>query len=105
MTPTTLHDSGLRLTRRGRLLLVLTLAALLFAAFSLGRVGAEGSASAEPARELPTVVVQPGDTLWGLAQAAAPGRDPRPVVDQIRELNDLPGGALTAGQLLVLPAS
>ena len=94
-----------RLTRRGRAVVVAALALLLFAAFSLGRTGAEGSTSAAPAPELRTTVVLPGDTLWSVAQELAPGRDPRPVVEQIRRLNDLPGGALRAGQLLVLPAA
>jgi hypothetical protein len=30
-----------------------------------------------------TVVVQPGDTLWSLAQKLAPGQDPRGVVDAL----------------------
>jgi len=30
-----------------------------------------------------TIVVRPGDTLWGVAQRLAPGQDPRPVVDQL----------------------
>jgi hypothetical protein len=46
-------------------------------------------------------VVQPGDTLWGIARQVAPGRDPRPVVDEIVEANDLRGG-LQAGQELVV---
>jgi hypothetical protein len=94
-----------RLTRRGRAVLVAGLALLLFAAFSLGRTGAEGSTSAEPVAETRTTVVLPGDTLWSVAQELAPGRDPRPVVEQIRRLNDLPGAGLRAGQLLVLPAA
>jgi Tfp pilus assembly protein FimV len=103
MIPTA--PAPVRLTRRGRLVLVLALAAVLFAAFSLGRVGAEGSTSAEPARPLETVTVEPGDTLWAVAKRLAPGQDPRPVVEQLRELNDLSGGGLHAGQQLVLPAS
>ena len=94
--------SHTRLTRRGRLVVVAVLAGLLFAAFSLGRVGAEGSTSEQ--RSATTVVtVAPGETLWGVAQRLAPGEDPRPVVEQIRRLNDLESGALRAGQQLVLP--
>ncbi|MFP5219007.1 MAG: LysM peptidoglycan-binding domain-containing protein [Actinomycetes bacterium] len=93
---------GVRLTRRGRLVVVAVLVGVLLAAFSLGRVGAEGSSSAAP--DVTTVVtVAPGDTLWGVAQRIAPGQDPRPVVDQIRELNDLDSGGLRVGQQLVLP--
>ena len=94
--------SGVRLTRRGRVVVVAALVGLLFAAFSLGRVGAEGSTSTErPATQV--VTVAPGDTLWGVASRLAPGQDPRPVVEQIRQLNDLDSGGLRVGQQLVLP--
>jgi LysM domain len=48
-------------------------------------------------------VVQPGDTLWTVAAAVAPDRDPRPVVDRLREANHLDGGgALDVGDRLVI---
>ncbi len=51
-----------------------------------------------------TVVVQPGQTLWELAAAAAPpGSDPRAYVDAIVARNDLEGGLVEAGQRLELP--
>lgn len=93
--------AGLRVTPRGRVAVVVALALLLFAAFSLGRVGAEGTDTAAP--ETQTVVVAPGQTLWGIARELAPDQDPRPVVDQIRRLNDLRSGQLLVGQQLVLP--
>jgi len=49
-----------------------------------------------------TYVVEPGDTLWSIARRVAPGRDPRPVVDGLIEVNDLRGG-LQAGQELSIP--
>ncbi|HWH28568.1 MAG TPA: LysM peptidoglycan-binding domain-containing protein [Mycobacteriales bacterium] len=94
--------AGVRLTRRGRLVVVAVLVGLLLAAFSLGRVGAEGSTSTQRVTTS-VITVAPGDTLWGVAQRLAPGQDPRPVVDQIRELNDLEQGGLRVGQQLVLP--
>jgi Tfp pilus assembly protein FimV len=48
-------------------------------------------------------VVRSGDTLWSIARDAAPGTDPRVVVDDLLVLNgDAP---LRVGQQLVLPAS
>ena len=48
-----------------------------------------------------SVVVQPGDTLWGIASALAPEGDPRALVDQ---LSDLAGGSqVQPGQQLVVP--
>jgi hypothetical protein len=57
------------------------------------------------ARTLVDVTVTPGDTLWSIAAAAAPDRDPRDVIDEIRELNDMPGGVLPVGVVLRVPAS
>jgi hypothetical protein len=45
-------------------------------------------------------VVQPGDTLWTVAAAVAPDRDPRPVVDRLREVNGTT--ALDVGDRLVI---
>ena len=49
--------------------------------------------------------VQPGDTLWSVAQRIAPDNDPREVVAQIRRINHLHTSALQAGQLLLLPTA
>jgi hypothetical protein len=32
-------------------------------------------------------VVQPGDTLWSIAERLAPDGDPRPIVEELRDLN------------------
>jgi len=50
-----------------------------------------------------TVVVQPGDTLWSLAQQVAPEEDPRAVVDAIVDLNGLEDVDLLPGAVLQLP--
>lgn len=97
--------SGIRLTRRGRLVVVVLAAGLLLAAFSLGRVDSQAAVPGERGAEatLTQTVVMPGDTLWSIARDLAPDNDPREVVAAIRELNDLSGG-LVAGQQLLLPA-
>lgn len=43
-----------------------------------------------------TYVVQPGDSLWSIAKRVAPGRDPRPVVDELS--HRLGGAPLRPGQ-------
>lgn len=112
MTTTRRFDSstgtpagGLRLTRRGRLLLLAILVGLTFAAFSLGRVSgnADTSAGASTKESYVSVVVQPGDTLWSIAKAAKPGSDPRGYVQRIIELNGLAGADVRVGQALSLP--
>lgn len=101
MTYDTPPRPRVRLTRRGRLLLLLTLVALLLVAFSLGRTSADAGHAAPPVRA--TTVVQPGETLWAIAHRIAPGADPRVVVERLSRLNDLGERPIVAGQRLVLP--
>ena len=54
--------------------------------------------------ELPGVyVVQPGDTLWDIALAIAPGADPRAWVHELAEAAG--GAALEPGQRIVIDAA
>ena len=104
-TTETPRHSSLRLTRRGRLVVLLALVGLILAAFSLGRVGSQASPRGTQQHvQLGHTVVQPGETLWAVAKRVAPGHDPRAVIDQIADLNHLEGSGLLAGQLLVVPA-
>jgi LysM domain len=97
-----------RLTRRGRWLLVLTVMTLLvIAGFSLGRgsslAAGTGGSGAAPTRH--TVVVARGETLWALAVRVAPHADPRLEVADIESLNHLRGPIVEAGQQLVVPGA
>jgi nucleoid-associated protein YgaU len=49
------------------------------------------------------VVVQRGDTLWGIAAQRYPNEDVRVKVGEIERLNGLGGPELQAGQSLKLP--
>ena len=103
-SPSPLERPGpLRLTGRGRLVLLMAVLAIAFAVFTVvgGPADSAGSTYHPPAQ---TVVVQPGQTLWDIAQRAAPHEDTRTVVAELVELNSLPdGGALRAGQPLDVP--
>lgn len=94
--------AALRLTRRGRVLLLGLLVVVLLAGFSLGRVASNASTSVEPSPH-PTTVVQAGDTLWSIAQRSAPHADPRVTVAQLRQLNELVDATVVVGQQLELP--
>lgn len=90
-----------RLTRRGRVVVVVAaLFVLLAAGFSLGRATSAADAAGPPR----TVVVAPGDTLWALAARHVPRADPRVTVAKIRSLNHLTSVTVQAGQRLRVPA-
>src|SRR6185437_5875642 len=104
VTPTP-AAAPLRLTRRGWLALVLatTLTGLVLLAVAWASAPdgtATHSGTGAQLGAAGTVMVQPGDTLWSIAQRTAPQRDPRQVVDQLRRLNHLNSVALTPGQTL-----
>ena len=50
-----------------------------------------------------TVVVQPGDTLWGIAATRYPGDDVRVRIDEIERLNGLHSPQIGVGEVLQLP--
>ena len=103
-TPGATTASPARLTRRGRVVVVLVLAALTLLAFSLGRATTSNATrGGAPSTPRPTTVVQPGDTLWSISRRIAPGTDPRVTVERLSSLNDLGGRPIQAGQRLTLP--
>jgi LysM repeat protein len=89
-----------RLTRRGRAVVVLL--ALALAGFGVV-LAAPASQAADPAGPAPTVVVRSGDTLWSIAARYAPGGDPFATIDEIRRLNGLTGYTIPVGVRLTLP--
>jgi LysM repeat protein len=100
------HAGGeLRLTRRGRLVFVLVfLIVLMGAVLALCGYSAATSerGAVEPTR---TVVVEEGDTLWGIASELAGPGDVREVVHELQELNALSGPELVEGQRIAVPSS
>lgn len=98
----------LRLTRRGRIVLAgfLVLAAALMALAAAGGAAATGTGAPVSVyhRNLSQVVVRSGDSLWSIAARAQPDADPRLVIQQITDLNALPGPEISAGQRLWVPA-
>lgn len=95
--------SGLRLTTRGLVAAwaagAIVVGLLLAAAYLSWRPSAAPISSSRP---VGTVRVQPGDTLWSIAERVAPGRDPRNVVADLRAVNHLQGASLVPGQLLTV---
>jgi LysM repeat protein len=101
------QQSLVRLTRRGRLartIVVLSLAVVMVAGFAATSganvAGSTSAASSEPSFSV--VVVAPGETLWSVAAAYATG-DVQGLINEIREVNNLKGYDLQAGQRLRVP--
>lgn len=100
--PVPASEGPLRLTRRGRVVLVV-LALGLVALVVLWGGRAFASGPGEP-REVTVHAVQAGETLWQHAAALAGGdRDVRDVVDELMALNGLSSASLEVGQQLLLP--
>ncbi len=94
---------AVRLTRRGRVVLVLAflgMALALMLPLSGWATATLTGGSPEPVR---VVEVQPGDTLYGIAGDLAKPGEIRAMVHRIQELNSLPGGQITEGQKLAVP--
>lgn len=94
--------SRLRLTRRGRLvILTLLLLAGIAASLFVGGVGTAGThVERVPVRY---ITVAPGETLWAIAGEVAPQADRRDTVARILELNAMADAGLRAGQRIAVP--
>lgn len=97
---------GVRLTRRGRIVVVCAAGLAFLAVLWLGaRHGARATSSrGRPARPPRSVVAGPHDTLWGIAVRTRPGVDPRVTVRRMIDLNGLNGGIIQPGQRLYVPS-
>lgn len=94
----------LRLTARGRAVLwILATVAVVLVTLIASQASADGPVAAQ---EVVRHVVQPGETLWQIAESVAePSQDVRDVVIDLVRLNELPEAGLMAGQVIVVPAS
>jgi LysM repeat protein len=102
MVTTPAHRPPLRLTRRGRAV-VLTFLLALASLASVVLFTTASRADNPPVGPAPTVVVQPRDTLWSIATRVSSGHDPHAVIAEIRELNGLDGYVVQPGDTLILP--
>ncbi len=97
------RPAPVRLTRRGRMVVVaLMLAMLLAAATAFGSHSAATGESGRPVQTR-TVEVGAGDTMWGIASEVARPGQVRETIHQIEELNALSGPGLRVGQEIAVP--
>lgn len=100
----------LRLTRRGRVVFTtLGAAPLVIGSLALALNGgvaaaAEDAGHARASAAFDYVTIEAGQSLWQLAETVAPREDPREVIADIVNLNQLASEAVQPGQRLALPA-
>ena len=108
--PAAVRQAPLRLTRRGRFVFfglpLILLAALVLSLAGFLNAPAKAADSASELSLTPTftVTVQPGESLWAIAGTVAPERDPRDVVADIVQLNNLGAARVIPGQQLFVPS-
>jgi hypothetical protein len=90
----------LRLTRRGRVVVMGFCLAVISAAVAWL---APASRAADPPGAPPSAVVRPGDTLWSVAERHRPSGDAVAVIGEIKRLNGLDNAIVHPGQRLTLP--
>jgi len=104
--------NAVRLTRRGRIVVTVMLAAVslslvvlawLAIAARTAQAADGGQSPGAVYQNLTSVVVHPGQTLWSIASQAEPTADPRIVMQQIIDLNALHGTSVVPGQRLWVP--
>jgi hypothetical protein len=97
----------LRITRRGRVVLGALLAtpiAIVLAVSTLSGQPAQAGSTA-PTAGFDYISVASGESLWDLAAWVAPDADPRDVVAQFVELNQLSTTEVHPGQRLAIPTA
>ena len=97
----------LRLTKRGRgVLTFLAATPLVIAAFLYALNGGGATASLEGSNvPFEYITVESGQTMWQLAEDLAPHADPRDVIAQLVQFNQLDSADVYAGQELAVPAT
>jgi LysM domain len=96
----------IRLTRRGRIVVA---ALAVVAACGLFVAGASAAQASSPAAAHAAtgsgqrIIVQPGSTLWSIAENADPHADARTVVQEMLQANRLKTADIAAGQRLWVP--
>lgn len=103
---------AVRLTRRGRVALLLFVGLCALAALGVFQLATAPQITSAPQQTLAmvpesqrtgTVLVKPGDSLWTIAERELGYMDPREAVVELRRANGITGGELVAGQRLHLP--
>ena len=94
----------LRMTARGRAVLLAIIAVpLSIVLLVLALNGGGATATLEAGAPAQVVMVQPGESLWSIAESIAPSADPRDVILQLVSFNRLESADVWAGQQISIP--
>ena len=94
------------LTRRGRrVVAILALLPIVAIFWLMGMRNAQASDTTTPRPTMQTITVKAGQTLWTIAEKAAPNEDPRATIYAIQKINGLNTSAVVAGQQIILPVT
>ena len=97
-------NSHLRMTKRGRaVLLTLVATPVVVAALAFG-INAGGATATSSSTPLAKVTVVGGETLWAVAQQIAPHSDPRDVIADLESVNRLTSADIHPDEQLLIPA-
>jgi hypothetical protein len=96
--------SHLRLTRRGRSVLLALVATPLVVAAMLIGINAGGASAGSSSTPLTKITVVGGESLWNVAEQIAPNDDPRDVIADIMSVNQLKSVDIQPGERLAIPA-
>ncbi|QPZ37132.1 LysM peptidoglycan-binding domain-containing protein [Paramicrobacterium chengjingii] len=96
----------LRLTARGRAVLTGIASIPLVFGIAFGAVHASSAVAADTSstETFEYVTVSTGESLWMLAERIAPDHDPREVVAEIVDLNQLDTSSVAAGERIAIPS-
>ena len=99
-----IRRSHLRMTKRGRAVLLSIVAAPVVVAALIAGINAGSATATSSATPLAKVTVVGGESLWGLAKQIAPNADPRDVIADIISVNRLGSADIYPGEQLYIPA-
>ncbi|PFG31051.1 hypothetical protein [Paramicrobacterium agarici] len=96
----------LRLTRRGRAVVTALASLPLVLGVGYGAMHAASAAATndESSSTFEYVTVTSGESLWMLAERIAPEHDPREVVAEIVDLNQLGTSSVSSGERIAIPS-
>jgi LysM repeat protein len=101
----TVPQPRLRMTSRGRRVLLALASAPLMLAALLYAVNGGGATATDSGAPVEYVTVLPGQSLWAVAEQIAPHDDPREVIDDLVSYNALTEDAVRAGERLAIPSA